>query len=472
MEQYGVLGLQFVLQVILARILAPEIYGMVAIVCIFIGFSNVFIQRGFSTALVQRKAIGKKDVSSVFYCSLMIATVLYAILYFCAPLVAEFFKMPELEKLLRIMCLSLFPGVYSSIQNALLRRDLNFKVVFLASTISVCISGGIAIWMAYHGFGVWALAFQQLIYSFLVVVVQFCFCRWVPMLYFSLSRVSYFWSFGWKVLVTGFIDELFVEVRAFVIGKMYTARDLSFFNRGKQFPQLLMNSINGSLQAVLLPRFSSMQDDKEKIRSTLKSSISIIYFILLPLLVILACCAQPLISVLLTDKWLPCVPYLQLYCLFYACWPFCTSCMQAIYAISRSDVVLKVEVIRKVFDATALLISVFYGVFWIAIGAVVVELISMPLYIYPSRKLLNYSLRAQIKELLPAVVISAVMAAIMLVIGRLDFSPIVILVGQVSIGLIVYVSLSLVFQKKLSNTLLNMLKGLRKSNKEAEEGNS
>lgn len=458
MEQYGVMGMQFILQLILARILEPEVYGVVAIVMLFIAFSNVFIQKGFSTALVQRKEINKEDISSVFFVSLAIAAILYGIIFISAPAISRFFNMPELGGLLRIMCLGLFPGAYSSIQTALLSRDINFKVVFFSSITSVCLSGGVAIWMAYKGAGVWALAIQQLLYSFLVVIAQFYQCRWKPLLHCNFKRVKKFLSFGWKVLVADFINEVFVEIRTLVIGKMYTSADLSFYNRGRQFPYLIMNSINGSLQAVLLPRFSSIQEEKEQISPLLRVAISTSYYVLAPVLVLLACCADPLVRVLLTDKWLPCVPYLQLYCIYYASWPFTLSCSQAIFAIGRSDIILKIESIRKVLDIVVLLISIQYGVFWIAAGSVLVEILSMPLYISPIRKNVYFSLKKQLLELLPIFILCCIIGILTIVVERIGLRPIFTLLVQISVAIFVYVSLSFMFRVKAGQFIWNKAK--------------
>lgn len=463
-EQYGVLGIQFLLQLILARILEPEAYGIIAIVLMFIAFSNVFIQKGFNTALVQKKEITEDDVSSVFLFSLLIAAIFYLIIYLIAPIISAFFNESILISLLRIMSLSLFPGVYSSIQNALLRRNLNFKVIFFASIVSVSISGGVAIWMAIRGFGVWALAVQQLLYNFLVVFVQFYNCRWLPKLKLSINRVTYFWSFGWKVLVTSLINELFIELRTFVIGKMYTKTDLSFYNRGRQFPNLLVNSINGSLRAVLLPRFSSIQDERKTLSILLQTSITMSYFVLLPLLTLLFCCSDNLIEVLLTEKWLPCVPFLRMFCIYYASWPFCTSSAQVIYAKGHSDIILKIEIARKILDIIALSISFYYGVYWIALSCVIVEILSMPLYIYPARKLVGYSLRRQLDELIPIAILSTGIGVGVILIGRLGLSPLITLIIQTLTTIILYMVLTWVFKLKSRSLFMMYFYQLIKKN--------
>lgn len=465
LEQYGVLGIQFVLQLILARILKPEDFGVVAIVLMFIAFSNVFIQKGFSIALVQRKELTDDDVSSVFLFSILIGIVFYIIIFFSAPAIAVFFNEPILTGLLRVMSLSLFPGVYSSIQNALLCRNLNFKVVFFASIVSVGISGGVAILMAKKDFGVWSLAIQQLLYSFVVVFVQYYNCRWLPKFKLKIKRVAYFWSFGWKVLVTNLINELFIELRTLVIGKMYSKADLSYYNRGRQFPHLLINSINGSLQSVLLSRFSSIQDDRKALSKLLQTSITVSYFVLLPLLILLFCCADELIVVLLTEKWLPCVPYLRMFCIFYITWPLCTSCSQVIYAVGRSDIILKIEITRKILDLIAIIISLYYGVYWIAFSGVIVGIVTMPLYIYPVRKFVDYSLKKQLGEIAPIILLSTGIGGLVILIGQLGFLPLIALIIQISVTISLYIALTWIFKLKSHTLFMNYINILLKGRK-------
>lgn len=458
MEQYGVLGIQFVLQLVLARILEPEVYGVVAIVLMFIAFSNVFIQKGFNIALVQRKNVDDNDVSSVFWFSLIIALFFYSIIFVFAPHIAEFFNEQSLTGLLRVMSLSLFPGVYSSIQEAILRRNINFKVIFFASILSVGISGGIAIWLAYKGFGVWTLAVQQLLYSILVVLLQYYQCKWIPRLFFSIQRIRYFWSFGWKVLITSLVDEIFVELRTFVIGKLYAKTDLSFYNRGRQFPNLLINSINGSLQSVLLPRFAAIQDDKRSMGELLQKCVSTTYYVLLPLLVLLGCTAKQFVPLLLTDKWLPCVPFLQLFCVYYACYPICTSCIQVILAKGRSDIVVKVEIIRKILDITVLIISYSHGAYYIALGAVVVELLSVPLYVLPAIKQVDYSLKSQLGDLLPIFVFSLIIAFLSIYIAKLNMSVFLILSLQYITSITIFICLCWIFRCQAQQYFMEYLR--------------
>lgn len=458
MEQYGVLGIQFVLQVILARILEPSAYGVIAIVSVFIALSNVFIQNGFSVALVQRKNIDIEDISSVFFFSLIIAAILYSVLFFSSPFIARFFNMPELRSLLRVMSLCLFPQAYSSIQNALLRRQINFKAVFISSIVSVSISGLIAIVAANKGFGVWALAIQQMIYSGLVVITQFYLIRWRPVLSLNLKKMLSFFSFGWKVLVSSLVDELFTEIRSLIIGKFYSSSDLSFFNRGKQYPNLLMRSLNGSLQAVLLPKLSQQQNNASLQHGIIHKSLSVSAYVMFPILTLLAASATPLVTWMLTEKWLPCVIYIQLHCLYYATWPITTTNIQALFAIGKSGVVMTAEILRKVFDIIVLLLTIKYGVIAIAIGAVAVGLFSIPIYVYPSQKYVGYKITWQIKDIAAPVFLSIVAGCVAMLFTSFDWNPFFLFCVQICVGLVLYVSLSWIFNVQALKYLISIFK--------------
>lgn len=446
MERYCVLGIQFVLQIVLARIIDPDAYGVIAIAGIFIGLSSVFVQKGFALSIVQRKETSQDDVSSVFFISLFIAAFFYALIFLISPWVADFFEMPQLKSLLRVMAVCIFPGAYSSIQNALLSRQINFKAVFFASTTSVSVSGGIAIILALKGAGVWALVFQHVTNSFVVVTMQYIQLRWKPKLVLNLHSVSKYWKFGWKVLLQGLIDELFVEMRTFVIGKAYTTTDLSFYNRGRHFPHLLMNSINGSLSSVLLPVFSKIQDNKEAMSSLLRTAIRSSCFILFPLLTIIACCAHNLVLVLLTEKWLPCVVYIQLFCIYFATWAITTPEARAILALGRSGLVLKLEIVRKIFDILSIIIALRLGVFAIALSAVAVQLISVLLYVSPTKRHIGYSFRQTISDLTPIMLLSIVVGGIVIGLGMIVNNSIICLILQVCIGIIVYIILARLFR--------------------------
>lgn len=308
MERGGTQGIQFVVQIILARLLLPEDYGIIALVIIFTSIANVFVQSGLNTALIQKKDADEADFSSVFYLSLLMACLIYIVLFLAAPFIAAFYKIPEITPVFRVLSITLFFGAFNSIQNAVVARNLEFKKLFFSSTGAILISGTVGIYMAYTGFGVWALVGQQISNQLFVTLILWFTVKWRPQLLFSLERVKALFSFGWKLLVSALIDTVYRDLRSLIIGKMYNPAMLGFYNRGQQFPSLIVSNINGSIQSVMLPVLSSQQDNRPRVKDMMRRAIVTSSFIIFPMMVGLAVTAEPLVKILLTDKWLPCVP--------------------------------------------------------------------------------------------------------------------------------------------------------------------
>jgi teichuronic acid exporter len=387
MERGGVQGISFVISIILARLLTPKEFGLIALVTIFITLSNVFVQTGFNTALIQKKNADDIDFSTIFYISLFIASCLYILLCFSSPIIADFFNQPQLVLLIKILSLVLFFGAINSVQVAVISRNMQFKKLFYSSIGAVIASGVIGIMMAYAGFGVWALVGQQITSQLFTTIIMWFTVHWRPKLLFSYKRLKSLWSYGWKILVASLIDVIYLDLRSLVIGKLFSPTMLGYYDRGKQFPTVIVNNIDGSIQSVMLPTYASHQENRERVRSIVKRSITTSSFVIFPLMMGLAIVAEPLVIIILTDKWLPCVPFLQIYCAVYAIRPILTANIQAIKGLGYSGDFLKVEFINKVIGIIVLVISVQYGVLAIAWGVLLSSIISMFLYTYPNIKI-------------------------------------------------------------------------------------
>ena len=462
MERTGVQGVQFIVQIILARILSPDDYGIISLITIFIALATVFVQSGFNTALIQKKNVKEEDFSSVLYISIIAATILYFILFISAPSIARFYRIEELKSVLRVISIVLFFGAFNSIQNAIIARTMQFKKLFIVSVLSILISGIVGIILAYLGFGVWALVMQQIVNQISITVILCFVVKWKPKLVFSISRVGDLFSYGWKLLVSSLIDTLYMNLRGLVVGKVYTSQTLAFYNRGEQFPQLIVSNINGSIQSVMLPTLASEQEDRKRVKELVRRSIVTSSFLLFPLMIGLAVVGEPLIKILLTDKWLPCVPFMQIFCLTYALWPIHTANLQAINALGRSDIYLKLEIIKKIVGITILSISIFYGVYAIALGGLVSGIISSFINSYPNLKLLNYSYREQIKDILPSLLLSIIMGIVVYGILYFNMSAILTLSIQIIVGAVVYLVLSKLFKLECYEYLLDTFKTLLK----------
>lgn len=465
MERGATQGISFIISIILARLLLPEDYGLIALVTIFISLSRVFVQSSFNTALIQKKDANEVDFSSVFYLSLFIAVLLYVILFFTAPLISMFYDKPQLIQVFRVLSITLFFGAVNSIQNAVIARKMQFKKLFFSSLGAIIISGTIGIVTAYQGFGVWALVIQQLVNGFMVTAILWFTVKWRPKLIFSFQRVKGLFSYGWKLLVSTLIDNLYMSLRSLIIGKIYTPDMLGYFNRGKQFPQLLVSNINGSIQSVMLPTLAAEQDNRKRVKEMVRRSIVTSSFILFPMMIGLAVVAEPLVKILLTDKWLPCVPFLQIFCISYALWPIHTANLQAINALGRSDIFLKLEIIKKIIGLIILGVSIFFGVYAIALGGVLSGIISTFINAYPNKELLNYSYKEQWKDIMPSLLISIVMGVVVYCINFVGLNSWITLLIQIILGVVLYIGMTKIFKLECYKYLINTFSDIAKNRK-------
>lgn len=450
LERFGTQIAQFVLQLVLARLLDPEHYGALSIMIIFTTLATVFIQNGFNTALVQKKEVDDRDFSSVFWISTGIAAIVYMILFLTAPFIAEFYEMPEIIKPFRVIGLVLFPGAFNSIQLAIVRRKMDFKKVFLSNVAGILVSGALGITIAYMGGGLWALVAQNITNVAVTCIVMLFTVRWVPKLIIDFKRTKSLLSFGWKFIASGLINSLYDNLRSLVVGKKYDTSTLGYYNRGKHFPETLVSAISGTVQTVLLPAMAKKQDDIEQIKKFTRTSMVVSSYVLLPMMAGLAAISTPLISLVLTDKWLPCVPYLQIYCFIWAFNPIHSCNLQAINAIGRSDIYLKLEVVKKAVGIALIVIAVFCfdTPLAIALTGAITTIISSFVNAFPNKKLIGYAYSEQIKDILPSFLLAAFMGAAVYAINFLGINNIYKLLIQIFLGITIYIVFSMVFKLK------------------------
>ncbi|MGE7689368.1 lipopolysaccharide biosynthesis protein [Lysinibacillus sp. NPDC097214] len=465
MERGGTQGIQFVVMILLARLLLPEDFGLIVLVAVFITLAGVFVQSGFNTALIQKKDADEVDFSTIFFLNLVVATVLYVILFFMAPLIATFFDQLQLTLVLRILSLTLFFGSINSIQNAVIARNMQFKKLFFSSLGSVVVSGIIGIVMAYANYGVWALVGQQLTNQFLVTAILWFTVKWRPKLIFSIVRARSLFSFGWKLMVSSLIDTMDTNIRSLLIGKMFSPSIVGFYSRGEQFPNLLVSNINGSMQSVMFPALASQQENRSRVKEMVRRSIVTSSFIIFPMMVGLAVIAEPLVKLLLTDKWLPTVPYLQIFCAAYALWPIHTVNLQAINALGRSDIFLKLEIVKKILGLAILGITIPFGVHVMALGVVITGFLSTFINAYPNLILLNYSIQEQWKDIMPSLLLSLVMGLVVFSIKLYAMTAVLTIIIQIFVGIVFYVVLAKLFKLECFTYLVLTLKDMLGSKK-------
>ena len=452
-------GVQFVVSVILARILSPEEFGTISLFTIFITIANVFVQSGFATSLIRKETADDADYSSALYTSLGLALLMYGILALLAPVIADYYETPVLTGLIRITAVILFPGAVVSIQSAWVSRNMRFDRLLAASVIAVAVSGVAAIAAALSGWGVRAMALQQILYYFVLMAALFLLIPWRPKACFEIGRVRQLFGFGWKILVSGLIDTVWSGVYGLVIGKQYSQADLGGYTRAEQFPKLIATNLSAAIQAVMLPAFARVQEDREELRSLLRRTIVYSAFFLFPMMGGLLAVARPLVSLLLTDKWLFCVPYLQILCLVYALWPIHTANLQALNAQGRSDLFLRLEILKKISGLCFLLAGLRFGILGMLWCKLANECVCAYLNVCHNRALLSYGFGQQLRDTAPAALCSFGMALAVRLIGRSGaaLGPLPLLLCQIAAGILIYLLLSLALNRKTVTELTALL---------------
>lgn len=467
-ERCGAQGVGFIVSICLARLLNPSDYGLIAIVSIFTTILDVFIDSGMGGALIQKKDADDIDFSSVFYFNILFCIVLYAGLFFAAPIIASFYNSNALIKLIRVMGLTLIISGVKNVQQAYVSRTMQFKRFFYSTLGGTIFAAILGITLAYHGYGVWALVIQSLANSAIDTIVLWVTVKWRPKAKFSFLRLKGLLSYGWKLLVSSLLDTVYNNIRQLLIGVVYTSEDLAFYNKGNQFPNLVIKNINTSIDTVLLPAMSNEQDNPNRVKLMTRKSIKMSTYVIAPLMMGLCFVATPLIRLILTEKWLPCVPYMEIFCITFMFYPIHTANLNAIKAMGRSDLFLKLEIIKKIVGLTALAITVPISVMAMGYSLLVTSVLGQIINSWPNKRLLNYGYLEQVKDILPGIALAVGMGICIYPIQYLGLPDIITLVTQVVAGAIIYIGGSALFKLESFLYLLNMVKGIRKKTKSLE----
>ena len=439
-ERCGAQAVSFLVSIILARLLAPEAYGTIALAMVFINLLQVFVDSGMGTALIQKKDADDLDFSSVFYFNIAACLVLYAGLFLAAPSIAQFYGDPVLTALVRALSLTVVVSGVRNIQQSYVSRHLLFKRFFFSTIGSTLASAVVGIAMAYAGFGVWALVGQSLSNVVTGTIILWATVPWRPKRMFSWQRLKGLLSFGWKLLVSSLLDTGYNNLRSLIIGKLYSSADLAYYNQGDKLPNLVITNINTSIDSVLLPTMANEQDDHARVRSMTRRAIKTSTYVMAPLMMGLAACAEPLIRLILTEKWLPCVPYLRIFCITYMFWPIHTANLNAIKALGRSDLFLKLEIVKKIVGLTILLCTMRHGVMAMAYSLLLSSVLSQIINSWPNRKLLRYHYLNQLADILPALLLACAMGLAVYCIQFLGWGDLPTLCVQVPVGAALYLA--------------------------------
>lgn len=461
LERVGAQGVSFIVSIVLARILDPSVYGTIALVMAFTTILQVFVDSGLANALIQKKDADDIDFSTVFYFNLFFCIVLYLSMFFAAPYIAVFYKTPTLTSVIRVLSLTVVISGVKNVQQAYVARTLQFKRFFWATLGGTIGAAFIGIFMAIRGYGVWALVAQSLFNLTVDTLILWITVKWRPKPVFSFQRLKGLFSFGWKLLLAKLVDTLYLELRSLIIGKKYSTEDLAFYNKGQQFPKLIVTNIDISVESVLFPVMSAEQDNISQVKTMLKKVVQVNSYIMSPLMIGLAVCGEPLIRLLLTEKWIPCVPYLRAFCFIYAFTVFNTANMNTYRSLGRSDIYLKVAIIRKIFEFVAIIVTMGIGVYAMAIGEIVATLISLIVNTYPNKKLLNYGLIDQLKDMMPNIIITLVMGIVVYSITILKMNEVVTLGVQIIVGVLSYLLMSLAIKPPAFSYILSIVQKSR-----------
>lgn len=457
-ERFSSQGIQFVLTIIIARILSPDDYGLVAMLGVFMAIAQTIIDSGFSNALIQKKNRTEVDYSTMFYFNIVISILIYLLLFLSAPLIATFYNQPELVKIVRVFSITLIVNSLSIIQMTRFTIALNFKKLAMAALLSVIVSGSLGIWMAYQGYGVWTLVLQALFAKFVWTVTLWISAKWYPKWCFSWSSLRELYTFGSKLLLSNLLHTFYVNMYSLVVGKFFNASTLGYFNRAYTLSQFPVQNFGNIVQKVLYPIQCRYQDNDEKFNQIFILYLRISSFILFPLMIGFDILATPIITLLLTEKWLPAVPLLQIICLSMMWIPIMQANASVLDAKGRSDYHLKSEIIKKILAVFILFSTLPFGIKSVCWGLLVYSFIDMFVVIAYSRKLTPVGYRMQISVIAPSLILALSMGGIVhLVTYYIDFNVYKLLVG-VGVGSVFYIVLAYLLRFSELRILISFIK--------------
>lgn len=439
-EKGGRAVVELVVQIVMARILAPDEFGALAIMLVFVNVGNVIVQSGLNTSLVQAEEIDEVDLSSVFWLSFGASAVLFVAVFVVAPAVAAFYAMPCIVWPLRALGLLLLVTAFNSVQVAIVQRRLQLRKVFNATIVAVLVSGIAGIWAALAGSGLWALVLQQLVYQVVNCFVLGLQVKWFPRPVFDGAKARRHFGYGWKLLASGLLDQGYQSLSDLIIGKQFSASSLGLVSQGKKYPQAVGSMLDGAIQPVMLSAVSRVQSDVAQVKRLVRRALKTSTFLIVPSMTLFAVAAEPIVGLLLGEKWLPCVPFLQMYCFIYALLPIHTTNLQALNGMGRSDLFLKLELIKKAYGICFILLAAFVlrDVYLMVAMYMVAGTISTFVNAYPNKRVIGYSYGEQLRDIAPAFALSAVAGGLALLCGSFVSNDVLRILADVAVMAIAY----------------------------------
>lgn len=463
-ERFSLQGIQFIINIIMARLLLPSDYGIIGMLTIFLQISQIFIDGGFANALIQRQNRTEKDYSTIFYFNIVVALFFYLVLFFSSPWIAQFYQMPDLILVTRVIAVNLIIASLSSIHRVRLTIKVDFKTQSKISLISAIVSGIVGIGLAYNGIGVWALVFQSILNNLLVTILFYGFSRWNPLFLFSFNSFKSLFSFGSKLLISSLMHAVYSNLYTIVIGKRFSAVELGYYTRAEQFAMFPSANLNAIISRVTYPILSSIQDDNVRLAIVYRKYIRLFSYIIFPLMIGIASLAEPIVSLLLTEKWIGVVILLQILCINWMFDHLSSINLNLLYVKGRSDLALRLEIIKKIIATSILFSSIPFGIIGMCFGRVFYSLIAVYLNTYYTKYLIGLSFLQQMKDIIPSFFISLVMGGVCFLLVTLVTGDFYKIIAGVSVGIVVYVFFSILFKIQSFYDILWLLKGAKSKN--------
>ncbi|MCM1218752.1 MAG: lipopolysaccharide biosynthesis protein [Lachnospiraceae bacterium] len=445
-QRIGSQAVSFIVSIILARLLSPSDFGTIALISVFIVISNVFIDSGFSNALIQRKEIDEIDTSSVFYTNIAISILLYLVIYSCSPAIAEFYNIPQLSSLLRVLSLQIILMALCCVQNALLVRDMKFKINFYVNISAVIISSSIGICCAYSGFGVWSLVYSQLAMQTVNVIGYWILVGWRPKIVFSFERIKKLFGYGSRILCGALLNVIYSNAYNLIIGKKYSSVDLGFYNRGQIMPTIIVENAANTINSVMFPALAKIQDDRAKFLSVVRRMMSAVAFIVFFIIALLFPLSYSIISLLLTDKWIPCVPYMQIVCITVCFTPFTLINSAILTSLGDSRKYLRATMISRTFAICLIAASSLVNIYFMVAMGSFAAMLSVFIMGFWNKQLINYSWKDFFCDIMPSFTLAIITSIIVFLVSRLGMSSLLTLIIGGVIGLIFYISVAFLFK--------------------------
>lgn len=462
-ERCGSQGVSFVLTIILARMLEPNEFGKITLVMVFVNLFQVFAEGGLGAALIQKKDVDDYDYSTVFYFNTILSVVLYMVIYFCAPLLANFLKDDIYTPVLRIMGISILISGLRNVLISYVAKNMQFKQLSISSIIAAIVSAGVGIFLAYRGFGLWALVGQFLVNTIVSTVILWIILKWLPRRKLSMERFQQLFKFGWKVFLTNMIMTIYDDLTVLIIGKKYSDEQLGFYDQGRKFPRVIISNINTSVDSVLFSKMSDEQDNAIKLREIASEVLKMSTYVIFPIVFGLIACSTIFVPVILTEKWLPCIPYLIIFGIYYMTYPYNTVCTNAIKAVGKSGILLKIEIIKKIYEIAIIIVCMQLGVVYIALGLLVSGILNLLVNAIACKIVIGYGPLKQLKDTCFILIINLIMASIVYLISFIPIRPLFVLVIQVIVGFFIYVVLSKIFKIDSFTIIVTKIKNILKT---------